>query len=556
MLQSSAQTPSRSTLQEPADAPAPQTDDDSLSAKTAATTVAALLARYPEAPVIASAADGTVVEVPDSVPLQRNPVLRPQTGMDLVVASDRARLLAAWDQVLSTGSARSLLHMVSDPETPLMYCGFDVRETHGVILAVVVPVDPSERPVERHQEPATPRFARINKNDAGFIVKVDEAVTQILGWTPEEMEGHRSVAFIHPDDQALAIDNWLEMLASPGIGRRLRLRHRRRDDSYVWFEVTNNNLLSDPNFRCVVCEMVDLSEEMAREQLLERLAATVPVGLFQVDTDRQIVYTNGQLHKILGVERADDVAAQLETVVESDRPALWSALDAVLGRGKDAEAEVALQLPAGGGMRFCTINMRALNHDDGKISGAIACVADVTDSTRMRDELKRRATFDELTGCYNRPSIMAALEASVRSGRAQSECAVMFIDLDRFKEVNDREGHAAGDELLKVVAERLRRVVRGDDLVGRIGGDEFLVVCPEIGGHDQAMRLAERISEALRTDIRLAGVSKPHQLRASIGVALSEGDGLGADLLVAQADSAMYESKHERAGEPRLAAAA
>jgi GGDEF domain-containing protein len=70
------------------------------------------------------------------------------------------------------------------------------------------------------------------------------------------------------------------------------------------------------------------------------------------------------------------------------------------------------------------------------------------------------------------------------------------------------------------------------------------------------MRLAERISEALRTDIRLAGVSKPHQLRASIGVALSEGDGLGADLLVAQADSAMYESKHERAGEPRLAAAA
>jgi diguanylate cyclase (GGDEF)-like protein/PAS domain S-box-containing protein len=556
MLQASAQTPSPSTPREPADAPPAQALNDSLGAKTAATTLAALLARYPEAPVIASAVDGTVVDMPDSVPLWRNPVLRPQTGMDLVVASDRARLLAAWDQVLATGSARSLLHMVSDPGTPLMYCGFDVRETHGVILAVVVPIDPSERPVERHREPATPRFARINKNDAGFIAKVDEAVTQILGWTAEEMEGHRSVEFIHPDDQALAIDNWLEMLASPGIGRRLRLRHRRRDDSYVWFEVTNNNLLSDPNFRCVVCEMVDLSEEMAREQLLERLAATVPVGLFQVDTRRQIVYTNSQLHKILGVERTDEVDAQLETVVESDRPALWSALDAVLERGEDAEAEVALQLPDGGGMRFCTINMRALNHDDGKISGAIACFADVTDSTRMREELKRRATFDELTGCYNRPSIMAALEASVSSDKAQNKCAVMFIDLDRFKEVNDRQGHAAGDELLKVVAERLRGVVRGDDLVGRIGGDEFLIVCPEIGGHGQAMRLAERISEALRTDIRLSGMSKPHRLEASIGVALSKGGSLGADLLVAQADSAMYESKHERTGEPKLAVAA
>ena len=555
MLQVSAHTPSPSTPREPAEAPSAQALDGSLSGRTAATALAALLARYPEAPVLASAADGTVVDVPDSVPLQLNPVLRPHMGIDLVVAGDRARLLAAWDQVLSTGSTRSLLHMVSDPETPVMYCGFDVRETHGVILAVVVPVDPSERPVERHREPATPRFARINKNDAGFIVKIDETVTQILGWTAEEMEGHRSVEFIHPDDQALAIDNWLEMLASPGIGRRLRLRHRRRDGSYVWFEVTNNNLLSDPNFRCVVCEMVDLSEEMAREQLLERLAATVPVGLFQVDTDRRIVYTNGQLHKIVGVERADEVDAQLGTIVASDRPLLWSALDAVLERGEDAEAEVALQLPAGG-MRFCTINMRALNHDDGKISGAIACVADVTDSARMREELKRRATFDELTGCYNRPSIMAALEACVSSGKAQSECAVMFIDLDRFKEVNDREGHAAGDELLKVVAERLLRVVRGDDLVGRIGGDEFLVVCPEIGGHDQAMRLAERISGVLRTDICLAGVSKPHRLEASIGVALSDGGDLGADLLVAQADGAMYESKHERAGEPKFAVAA
>jgi diguanylate cyclase (GGDEF)-like protein/PAS domain S-box-containing protein len=532
-----------------------QRDGEHHDAGTLETAIASLLARYPDAPVLAALGDGVVVAMPDSVPLRRNPVLRPRTGMDLVTATDRARLISTWDQVLASGSARCPLHLASDPDVAVLYFGFDVRETHGVVLAVIVPAEPGEGTVAQIREPPStaPRFARVSKDDSGFIVKIDEAVTQILGWSAQEMEGHRSIDFIHPDDHALAIDNWLEMLTSPGIGRRVRLRHRRRDGSLVWFEITNNNLLDDPDYRCVVCEMVDISEEMAREQLLERLAETVPVGLFQVDADRQVVYTNDQLHRILGVEEEKGVEAQLASVVEADRAELIRALDDVLEHGEDAEVEVELRLPASGGMRFCTVSMRALDHD-GTISGAIACVADVTDSTRMREELKKRATFDELTGCYNRPSIMDVLEASIAAGRRRPECAVMFVDLDHFKEVNDREGHAAGDELLRVVAERLRGVVRSDDMVGRIGGDEFLVVCPEIGGAAHAMKLAERVADALRTDVRLATVGATLQLLASIGVACSTDESAGADELVARADGAMYESKHERAGRPKLAA--
>lgn len=527
-----------------------------LDAKSLDTALASMLALYPQAPVLAADADGIVVAMPASVPLQGNPVLRPRTGMDLLIPGDRARLLSTWDRVLATGSARCPLHLASNPDTAVMYCGFDVRETHGVVLAVVIPVDPADGPVPQVRDRAqvAPRFARITKGDSGFIIRIDEAVTQILGWTADEMEGLRSIEFIHPEDHALAIDNWLEMLVSPGIGRRVRLRHRRRDGSWVWFEITNNNLLDDPDYRCVVCEMVDISEEMAREQLLERLAETVPVGLFQVDANRHIVYTNDQLHKIVGVERATSVEAQMATAVETDRSTLERALDEVLTHGEDAEAEVELRLPASGEMRFCTVKLRALNHD-GTISGAIACVADVTDSTRMREELKKRATFDELTGCYNRQSIMDALDARVANGEHRGECAVMFVDLDHFKEVNDRDGHAAGDELLRLVAQRLQSVVRADDLVGRIGGDEFLVVCPEIGGPEQAMRLAERVADALRKEVCLVGVSAAQQLEASIGVACSAGDGVGADVLVAQADSAMYESKHERAGQPKLSRA-
>lgn len=533
------------------------THDDCRDTRTLETALASLLARYPEAPVIAAGTDGVVVAIPASVPLQRNPVLEARTGMDLVSPEDRGLLLSNWDKVLTGGAACCQLHLASDPDATVTCFWFDVRETHGVIVTVLVPTDGDESAIRRlpDRPPVSFRFARISKDDAGFIVKIDQAVTQILGWSAEEMEGHRSTEFLHPDDHALAIDNWLEMLASPGIGRRVRVRHRRRDGSWVWFEITNNNLLEDPDYRCVVCEMVDISEEMAREQLLSRLAETVPVGLFQVDTDRQIVYTNDQLHQILGVDGATTIETQLATVVEADRLALEHSLDDVLGQGQDAEIEVELQLPPSGKLRFCTISLRALNHGDGRISGAIACVADVTDSTRMREELKKRATFDELTGCYNRPSIMQGLEASVASCQRRAERAVMFVDVDRFKEVNDREGHAAGDELLRIAADRLRGVVRADDLVGRIGGDEFLVVCPEIGGPEQAMKLAERIAQALHTEVCLATVGTTHQLQVSIGVTWSNGDGIGADVLVAQADCAMYESKHERAGRPKLATA-
>ena len=198
---------------------------------------------------------------------------------------------------------------------------------------------------------------------------------------------------------------------------------------------------------------------------------------------------------------------------------------------------------------YCTIALRALTHEDGSVSGAIACVTDVTDSTRMREELRRRATTDELTGCCNRAAILLALDANIKSGQRRAERAVLFIDLDGFKQVNDEHGHAAGDRLLRRIAERLRSAVREQDLVGRIGGDEFLILCPEIGGHEPAVALAERIAELLRRDVALSAGGR----QASIGVAWSSGESIGAEALIARADRAMYESKRERAGRPTLA---
>jgi diguanylate cyclase (GGDEF)-like protein/PAS domain S-box-containing protein len=520
-----------------------------------------LLGLYPDAPVIALKADGISIAVPDSIPLIGNPVLVARTGLELVVAEDRMKLLASWDQVLAKGSGRCLVHLIDRPEVMVALYGLDLREAHGVVLALFAPADASAGgsavQVRRMPKPR-PRFAAMVKDERSFVVAIDDALTQILGWSAEELVGHRSIEFIHPDDHALAIDNWMDMLTSPGPGRRVRLRHRHRDGSWVWFEITNHNLLEDPEGARVVAEIVDISEEMAaqeelraREQLLDRLAEAIPLGLFQVDATGAVVYTNDRLHEIVGVPRVASAEEQLGTVLQDDRPALKRALDGVLGHGRHTDVEVQLRLPATRELRFCSISLRALTREDGAINGAIVCVADVTDSSRMRDELKRRATFDELTGCHNRASFMRELEANIAGDGPEMERAVMFVDLDRFKELNDRYGHAAGDELLRIFGQRLRETVRGNDLVGRVGGDEFLVMCPEVGGPAGAMRLAGRLAESLHERIRLSAGAVSMQV--SIGVAWSAGAAVEADALVAQADAAMYQSKRQRRGEPKLA---
>ena len=531
-----------------------------LDAKTLDRVLTALLGLYPDALASAVGEDTLLVAMPDSVPLQRNPVSEGRSSVDKVVFT--TDVLAAWERMQAEGAARCPVHLVGRPEITGMSYMLDLREDHGILFSLTV-YDQADIAGSTDGRPETPevapRFATIHKDARSVIIKVDEAFTKILGWTAEDLQGHRSIEFIHPDDHPLAVDNWMEMLAHPGPARRVRLRHRHEDGSWVWFEATNHNLLDDPEHASVISELVDISEEMAaheelraNKQLMDQLAATVPVGLLQFDVEHSVVYTNNRLHHILGVERAETVEAQLGTVIDEDRATLERALLETLGEGRDTDIEVRLCLPPGGLLRFCALSVRALSLEDGTVTGAIACVADVTDSARAREELKKRASFDELTSCYNRGSIMRLLQASIEGDDRGAERGVVFIDVDHFKSVNDEHGHAAGDEVLRDIAQLLQDVVRDRDMVGRVGGDEFLVVCPDIGGPDQAIKFAERLADAaLEKEISLAtGHVVP---KLSIGVAWSCGVDVSAEAIVARADSAMYESKQERAGRPKLA---
>jgi diguanylate cyclase (GGDEF)-like protein/PAS domain S-box-containing protein len=382
--------------------------------------------------------------------------------------------------------------------------------------------------------------------DAGAIITyVDEGIVDMLGWTPDQLVGLPSTQFIHPEDQHSAIAAWMEMLVDPGTVRVWRGRYRAADGSWRWVETVNENHLSDPDpmvkssMRRVSVEQVGVEEELrARTQLLSRLADALPVGLVQIDASRNITFTNDRLHTIIGRPQAATIDALLSGVAVEDRPFLDAALNAVLAEQPVDDIELTLDVPL---RRVCLLSLRALTDGDGNVTGAIGCLSDVTDRANLRRELEIRASVDMLTSCLNRAATIELLTITVAAHDGTSPgTAVVYIDLDDFKLVNDAHGHAAGDRVLMSVAERLRAAVRGIDEVGRVGGDELLVVCPHVETAAQALEIGERLALLLHGEVDIGtGVV---DIKASVGVAWTLGV-IDADSFIAQADVAMYDSK-------------
>jgi diguanylate cyclase (GGDEF)-like protein/PAS domain S-box-containing protein len=171
---------------------------------------------------------------------------------------------------------------------------------------------------------------------------------------------------------------------------------------------------------------------------------------------------------------------------------------------------------------------------------------DVSDRKRMENELERLALFDPLTGLPNRALFADRLRQVLGRPGRRSTTAVYFIDVDRFKRINDSLGHAAGDDVLREMARRLRAVLRPEDTVARFGGDEFTILCESVGGVLEAVGVADRLQRPLREPLRAGGAEL--RLSASVGVALAEpGDSVDGERLIEDADAAMYRAK-ERGG--------
>lgn len=516
-----------------------------------------LLRDHPDSIVVAASGDTTPNRVPLPESLGLGPVRTlPEEGSVLgrLTPEDRAMVPKLWGRARSRGAAVAPVRMVGSSEPSNLYM-LDLRRDHGVLVAVFTEGDasPAAERVDGLCLPALPpRIGRAGKDAGAVILWAEPALTQILGWSAEELVGRRVIELVHPDDHETGILNWLELLEEPGPGRPVRLRHLHRDGSWVWLQVTNDNRLDDPRHHDVLAEMVDISEEMealealhAREQLLRQLTETVPVGLLHADLEGQLLYSNSRMAELSGVAAAATLADQFGHVAPDDRPRLDAALQAAAA-GDAADVDVAMAAAEGGvPAHHCRISLRPLYNESGALTGLTGCVEDITSTVRRSQALEVRATTDPLTGCLNRSAVVSYLQELV--DRGVSGTAVIFVDLDGFKPVNDGLGHAAGDDVLIQVATRLRDSVRSSDVVGRFGGDEFVVVCPSVNSAGHALDVARLISaRAFGRPLDVAG--EELAMQASLGVAWSSGPGTDALTLVQQADSAMYQAKREGTG--------
>jgi diguanylate cyclase (GGDEF)-like protein/PAS domain S-box-containing protein len=246
-------------------------------------------------------------------------------------------------------------------------------------------------------------------------------------------------------------------------------------------------------------------------------------------------------------ELAADAVEQLRLTLPLERAELRSPGAEALAFGGEPTG-APLRLSLGPEDELVTWFSRQIDDDGTAFVRAVASILG-TALVRLRSDerMRHEALHDPLTGLANRTLLRDRLEhALARSARDGTETGVLFIDLDEFKHVNDRFGHAAGDAVLAVLGQRLRHAVRPADTVARLGGDEFVVVCEAVD-EDTALALGRRLEAAVRQPLPAAGVD--HELTASIGIALGRDD---ADSMLAAADSAVYQAKAAGRGRVEL----
>jgi len=293
-------------------------------------------------------------------------------------------------------------------------------------------------------------------------------------------------------------------------------------------------------------ELADEAERAKMERDLEEsrerfhlFMDTLPAAAFILETDGSVAYSNRYVREVLGFEDCLGKTARdllpgsfAERVVEEDARTARAGEVVAEGEFKTVDGEVR---------HFQSHRFRIPRGDRAPMIGGIAI--DVTERKLLEEKIWRMAFFDSLTGLPNRRMLIDRLDrALARSARSRKYLAVMFVDLDHFKEVNDSLGHDAGDELLKAVAQRLKASVRDDDTVSRHGGDEFIVLLPEIAQPRDAAAVAEKIIASVASPVTVGGGSL--RVSISVGIVVHDPDCAGdsSDLLK-KADAAMYEVK-------------
>src|ERR1051325_506957 len=401
---------------------------------------------------------------------------------------------------------------------------------------------------------ATP-VAIIATDPHRVIRRLTPCAERMPGHDADEMIGKHSVVELHQQGElahsaerlAMSVQRPFDVLVVRASAEGLEEREWtwvRKDGREITVLLAVTALRSDAGAITGYLHVAtDVTERKAAEAMLRRQTAAITAsmdGIGILDAELDFTYVNDALAKLYGYASAQSLVgtslAELYEASENDRFRNWI-LPIVLERGRWRGETAGLRRDNSTFPQ--EISMTAL---DG--GGIVIVVRDISERTYAEEQIKHLAYHDALTGLPNRllfkDRLTVALSHAQRDG---SRLAVLFLDLDRFKVINDSLGHNIGDQLLQAVAARVQSCVRESDTVARLGGDEFTLLLPNLNRSEDAAPVAQKLLEAVRYPFHIEG--REFFITTSIGVSLYPEDGLDAETLIKNADTAMYQAKEQ-----------
>jgi diguanylate cyclase (GGDEF)-like protein/PAS domain S-box-containing protein len=374
----------------------------------------------------------------------------------------------------------------------------------------------------------------------GRYLHVSSSYARLMGWMPAQMIGRPVIDFLHPDDRAAAhaaLDSLTATNAKPLV---IEVRKQCAAGGYLSLSTKACPVIDPVSGRNqgVVLVSRDISEEQAmRRQLLDlandklALVDSINDGFFSVNARWEITYVNQRAAAFVGAQRETVLGKRVWDVAPglSESPVGDHLRQAMASRQSVSFEE--FYAPNG-----VWLSERIYAYQD----GLSVFFHDISERKMAEAQLEQLATRDSLTGLPNRAWINQRVNAMLAEPDSKALTTVFFIDLNRFKEINDSMGHAAGDLLLQQVSERLKKCMRPGDAVARQGGDEF-VVAASCAGREAASAIAERLLAALRAPFHAGGLEM--SVGASIGICQAVEDVATTEQLFQSADTAMYKAK-------------
>ena len=351
------------------------------------------------------------------------------------------------------------------------------------------------------------------------------------------------LALVHPDDRAMVTAD-LEGAVAAVEPFVFDYRVPQADGRTRWVRA-RGQLTTDDAGDVVgmrgTCQ--DITDRMQAEQQFRELLEAAPDAMVIAGDDGRIVLVNRAAERLFLRSRSDLVGQPIEVLVPErfrHRHRLHRGDYAAQAEGRAMGRGRELMALRGDGTEFpVEINLSPLQTEHGTLVSA--GIRDLTERMEAEAALTHNALHDPLTGLPNRALLLDRIEVALaRSARVEKSVAVLFLDLDRFKLINDSRGHAAGDEVLRAVAERLQVAVRPSDTIGRLGGDEFVVVCEDGVAPWEATVLGERLIRTLEEPFQVEGGEV--FVTVSVGIAIAERT-TAAEELLRDADVAMYQAK-------------